>query len=292
MKDFKEVLVVVNPISGNLEKEETIREIKKQLKEKSDTFQLFNTKGKDDKEQLKKILKNHNIERVIVVGGDGTINLVAEVIKSFNLPLGIIPAGSANGLAKNLKLPPSLKHQVQIALDNNFIYLDLLCLNGIICLHMADLGVNAELIKNYENSIVRGKIGYFLQSFPTLIQSEFLFEFDIEIEDQKLHRQGILLGFANARMYGTGANVNPNGKPDDGIFEVLIFKNFDIPEILKTLRNEVDMNTDFVEIIPARKAYIKCEKPVAFQIDGEYIGSETEIKIEILPEKLKLAVPK
>ena len=291
MNYFKEVLLIVNPISGDLEKEETILEIKKHLQKKSVNFRQINTSGKDDKEQIQNILDQHQIERVIAVGGDGTINMVAEAIKSYQIPLGIIPAGSANGLARNLNLPLALKDQIQVALNEQFINLDLLCLNGNICLHMADLGINAELVKNYEGSILRGKIGYLLQCLPTLIESEFPFKFEIETGDQKLLKQGILLGFANAKMYGTGANVNPEGKPDDGIFELLIFKNFDITEILKTLRDEVDVNTDFVEIIPAKEASIKCKNPVAFQIDGEYIGQETEISIEILPEKLKIAVP-
>jgi diacylglycerol kinase (ATP) len=101
----------------------------------------------------------------------------------------------------------------------------------------------------------------------------------------------VLLGFANAKKYGTGANVNPKGEPDDGIFEILIFKKLNLGEILKTLRNETNFNPEFVEIIPAKSASIFCKKPVPFQVDGEYIGKETEIDIKILPEKLKIIVP-
>ena len=96
-----------------------------------------------------------------MAGGDGTIQLVAEVLKEHHLPIGIIPAGSANGFAVNLKLPPNRIDQLDIALSNNLLEIDTLLVNDKICLHIADLGINAELIKNYENSKIRGKMGLF-----------------------------------------------------------------------------------------------------------------------------------
>jgi len=237
------------------------------------------------------MINKKNIDRVIVAGGDGTINLVAEVLKGLDISLGIITAGSANGMAENLNLPEILEEQLEVALGANYIELDILCLNDTICLHMSDFGINAELIKNYENSTVRGKIGYFLQSIPTLIQSEYPFTFNIETKNDTKQVNAVLLGIANANKYGTGANVNPQGKLNDGVFEILIFKKLNLVEILKTLQNETDLDSDFVEIIPAENAKITCEKPVSFQIDGEYIGKESEVEIKILPEKLRIAIP-
>jgi len=130
-----------------------------------------------------------------------------------------------------------------------------------------------------------------IQSIPTLIQSEYPYEFTIETDKVTTEAKAVLLGIANANKYGTGANVNPQGVPNDGVFEILIFKKLSLGEILKTLRNETDLDPDFVEIIPAKKAKVTSKKPVAFQIDGEYIGKVTEIDIKILPEKLRIAIP-
>jgi diacylglycerol kinase family enzyme len=151
--------------------------------------------------------------------------------------------------------------------------------------------LNAELIENYHNSRIRGKMGYLLQSIPTLWFSKYPFEFEINLEDRSFKKKGILLAFANAKKYGTGANVNPKGKVDDGVFEILLFKNFDILEILKTLRNETEINSEFVEIIPVKKAQVFCKKPVAFQIDGEYIGEKEDIYVKISPKKLPIMTP-
>ena len=288
--NFKEVLLIVNPISGQTDKEKIISTVQERLVERNLNFHLFSTTGENDMKKIQSKIKERNIERIIVAGGDGTINLVAEAIKETNITLGIIAAGSANGMAENLNLPEILQDQLEIALGINFIEVDILCLNEIACLHLSDLGINAELIKNYENSPFRGKIGYLLQSIPTLINSKYPYKFRVETDSKTLEVEAVLLGIANANKYGTGANVNPQGKLDDGIFEILVFKRLDILEILKTLRNETDLDSDFVEIIPAKKARITAQKPVSFQIDGEYIKEETEVNIKILPDKVRIAV--
>ncbi|APG59751.1 diacylglycerol/lipid kinase family protein [Christiangramia salexigens] len=289
--NFKEVLLVVNPISGDIEKDKIISEVQHQLARKNASYHYFKTKGENDIKDIRSLVEKEKIDRVIVAGGDGTINMVAEAIKDFDLSLGIIPAGSANGLALNLNIPKILARQVEVALGDNYIDLDILCLNDIICLHMSDLGINAELIENYDASSFRGKFGYLIQSVPTLIKSEYPYRFNIRTENGERSEDAVLLGVANANKYGTGANVNPKGEPDDGVFEILIFKKLNFMEILKTLRNEVELDPSIVEIIPAREAHISCKKPVAFQIDGEFIGKETSIDIKILNKKLRIAIP-
>ncbi|MFO7719486.1 MAG: diacylglycerol kinase, partial [Gillisia sp.] len=84
------------------------------------------------------------------------------------------------------------------------------------------------------------------------------FQFKIEANNQTFKKEGILLAIANANSYGTGAKVNPKGKIDDGYFEILIFKHFDIFKILKTLRNEVDYDPEFMETISTKEAIISC----------------------------------
>lgn len=99
-----------------------------------------------------------------------------------------------------------------------------------------------------------------------------------------------MLAIANSKQYGTGALVNPDGKIDDGKFELLIFKKFDILEILKTLHGELEMSPDFVEIITTDLATITTSIPIDFQIDGEYCSTIKKVTAEILPRNLRIAV--
>lgn len=292
MEQDKTILFIVNPIAGSLNKDQLIIEVKKNIAKSGSECKIYITCGKDDASKISSLISEITPSRVIVAGGDGTIKLTAEILAEFDLPLGIIPAGSANGLAFNLGLTIlPLSRQIEIALGENFKKIDILDINGEYCLHMSDFGVNAELIKNYHYSGIRGKFGYILQSIPTLFKSKYPFEFEIFTESASFKKKGILLAFANFRKYGTGANINPQGKPDDGIFEIIVFKEFDIIEIFKTLRNEEHLDPEFAEIIQATHAKVRCNIPVAFQIDGEYIGEKKEIEVNIIPKKLKIAIP-
>ena len=291
MSTNKKVLLVVNPISGGIDKAEIIDYLEKMFDQEKRDLSLYYTSGKNDLEQLTDIINEMQPERVLIIGGDGTIKLLAGIIKETSIPIGLFPAGSANGLAENLDLPPDLEGQAEIALGNNYVDLDCISVNGEICLHISDIGLNAELIRNYEEGNIRGKLGYFLQSIPTLLKSDFPFHFRINIEDQTHERQGFLLAVANARKYGTGATINPGGKFNDGKFEILLFKKFNIPQILKTFQEDVVLSEDFVEIFPAKKAKIECAKSLPFQVDGEYFGEVKTVEATISPLKVKIAVP-
>ena len=291
MSTNKRVLLVVNPISGGKDKTPIIDEIQETLQEKNYDLQLYETTGAHDKEELSRVVSQYQPARIFIVGGDGTIKLIAEILKNDSVPLGIFPAGSANGLAENLNLPSNNSELIEIALGNNFVELDTISVNNELCLHISDVGLNAALIKNYSEGNIRGKLGYIIQSIPTLIESEFPFHFKIEMEGRTLHRNAVLLAIANARKYGTGSTINPHGKYDDGLFEVLVFKEFNIPEILKTFREKVEPSKDFLEILSASEVTIECIKKIPFQIDGEYRGEVKTVHAHISPVKIKIAVP-
>lgn len=292
MSGIKKVLLVVNPISGALDKVDLIKQIEIEVKKIDAQLIIFQTTGEEDLLKLTKRIEESKPCRIIIAGGDGTIKLTAEALKDEEIPVGIIPAGSANGLASNLKLPLNLEDQIHIALGNTFKKIDIILIDDEYCLHMADFGINAELIGKYSESNIRGKLGYILNSIPALLESDYPFQFQIEANNETFKKEGILLAIANANSYGTGAKVNPKGKMDDGLFEVLIFKHFDIIKILKTLRNEVDYDPEFMETVCTKEAKISCSSPVAFQIDGEYLGKKESVKAKILPNKLTVAIPK
>ncbi|MGB7842243.1 MAG: diacylglycerol kinase, partial [Salinimicrobium sp.] len=208
-----------------------------------------------------------------------------------SIPLGIFPAGSSDGLAENLDLPSNLAELTDVALGDHFINLDTIKINQELCLHISDIGLNAALIKNYEEGDIRGKLGYLINTIPTLIKSDFPFQFKIEKEGKTLRRNAVLVAIANARKYGTGSTINPHGKYDDGKFEILIFKEFNFSQILRTFSENVELSEDFVEIFSTSKVIIECEKKIPFQIDGEYRGEVYHVEAEIGPIKIKIAVP-
>lgn len=286
------ILLVVNPISGGYEKSTLIASVKTESENRNFNLKIYETCGKKDKESIDAIIKEIKPSRILVAGGDGTISMVAQCVLGTDICLGILPAGSANGIAVNFNLPQSLPEQIEIALSDCTMKVDALYINDRFCLHIADLGINAELIKNYETSGIRGKFGYFLQSFPTLFNSDSPFHFSVETEEETFEETGILLAIANANKFGTGATINPNGKMNDGKFEILIFKSLDFIEIFKTIYDEPEMSPDFVRVISTSKAQISATKKIPFQIDGEFLGEIDKATVNIEKEAILVAVPK
>lgn len=288
----KTVLVVVNPISGDIDKKPIVEAIKKEIKSRNVSQMIYYTTGEKDEEAIEKLLRYGSFDRVLVVGGDGTIAMVAQHLLNTDGILGFVSAGSANGLAVNFGFPENLKHQINLALSDSVLKIDTLELNGRFGLHISDLGINAELIKNYNEGSFRGKFGYFIQSFPTLLNSDFPFDFKISTEGEEFERTGALLAIANANKFGTGATINPNGKINDGKFEILVFKKLSLIEMIKRIGDNPELSSEFVDVISTTKATITTKNPIPFQIDGEYLGEKNKVEVSINSHSLNLALPK
>lgn len=287
----KNVLMVVNPISGDMDKSEFIETAKLFAEKEGMDFFVYETTGERDDVKIREACEKYNPHRVLIAGGDGTIKMVADALHDIDVVMGILPAGSANGLSVDLNLPDSLEENLHIAFNNNFMEMDMVCINEVKSLHLSDLGLNAQLVKNYENSSTRGMMGYALQAITTLSEQEEPFMATIMTNNRTVETVARMIVIANSQKYGTGVTINPNGKMNDGKFEIVILKNLDLLVFGKIITGNMPLDSDDVEIISTDKATITTTVPVSFQIDGEYIGKESKLDIHILHKQMKVAVP-
>lgn len=287
----KNVLLIVNPISGDIDKSALI-EMTTVFAEK-ENFNLisYETSGKYDDLKIRKLYSEHLPERVIVAGGDGTIKMVAEVLEKENVIFGILPAGSANGLSVDLNLPTTIEENLPIAFLSNYMEMDMICINGKKSLHLSDIGLNADLIKNYENGDTRGKWGYVLQAFSTLKDMGEPFKAKIKTNNRTYDCSARMIVIANSQKYGTGVTINPDGVMNDGKFELVILKSLDLLTMGQIITGNMPMDNENVEIISTDRATITTNSPVSFQIDGEYCDKETHLDIYILHKQMKVAIP-
>ncbi len=287
----KKYILVVNPISGDLDKSEIVDKTLAFAAESNVEIILYETSGDNDEKAIRTLYFLHKPERVIIAGGDGTIKMVGETLENQDVILGILPAGSANGLAVELNLPTTLEENLAVAFHNHFIEMDMVSINGKKSLHLSDIGLNAELVKNYQNSSTRGKLGYALQVIPTLNEIQEPFLAKIEVNNQTFECAAQMIVIANCQKYGTGVTINPGGLVNDGKFEIVILKNLDLMVFGKIITGNIPLSSEDVEIISTDQATITTNLPVSFQIDGEYIGEETQLNIKILPSQMKIAIP-
>jgi len=293
MEAKKKFLLIINPIAGGNDKAELVAATKEFAKNEDIELIEYETTGEDDETKIRELYNQHKPERMLVAGGDGTIKIAAEAVEHHDVIIGVLPAGSANGLSVDLQLPNDLQENLQIAFHNDYMEMDMVCINGKKSLHLSDIGANADLIKNYEGGTIRGKLGYALQAINTLTDMKEPFQATIVANDKTLQTEARMIVIANTQKYGTGVTINPIGIMDDGKFEIVILKNLDLLLVGKIMAGNMPLeDTDAIEIISTDAALITTSVPVSFQIDGEFCGEEDRLEIMILPKQMRVAVPK
>lgn len=288
-KSFQlKLLFIVNPGSGNGEINfgEAISAYFEALEHTAEIYELpLNCSF----EKLKEIIANANADRVIAVGGDGTIKLVAECLLQTDTPMGIIPAGSANGMAKELGIPATIKESLDVAVNGQPQKIHALMVNNELCIHLADIGFNAYLVKKFNALPQRGMWGYTRAAWKAL-WSHHKMEVMIRIKDKIIHSQAAMVVIANATMYGTGVKINPNGKLDDDFFEAILVKEYSVMEILKLRFTNMALNPKNIESFQITSLHIKTKHKAHFQVDGEYMGKVSRIEANIIPAAINVIV--
>ena len=284
------ILFVINPISGTKSKIDWEPAIRNFFVTLPHSFDFFLLDGKDDATSLKYWIEKLQPDRVIAVGGDGTVSLVAEQLLGKNIAMGILPAGSANGMAKELNIPIAVEEALDIVINGDIRPCDVIRINEEICLHLSDLGLNAQLVKYFEQGNLRGKLGYGLKIFKVLIRKKMM-DVTIQTDKEEIKRRAFMVVIANASKYGTGALINPEGNLHDGLFEIVVVRRVNFFSVLKMFLQFRRFNPKKVELFQASSATITTSRRVHFQVDGEYLGKLTEVKAEILKSQLKLILP-
>ena len=282
---------IINPASGNADHDASIASLKSALDER-----ILLTSGENDQEKIHNFYREHVPSLLIVGGGDGTIKMTADALMKENVTLAILPIGSANGLATEWDLSEDVQSLMEQYLTMTFTKtsLDGILINGHMCLHMADVGLNASMIKHFDRQPVRGFAGYAMSAAKELLQTAFTDKeplFEVVFEDNRWMTAMLLI--ANCRQYGTGVIVNPDGRPDDGFFETGPLTRLPVADFFTFLLNK---NTASLPSSPfSMKKYqqmkVQLSKPVDFQVDGEYLGQTDALDIKIIKDYCQLAIP-
>lgn len=287
------VLLIINPVSGTEDKVDFLHVAHEIARVKAVDLSIYKTTGKNDLENLRRMIGHQKPHRVIVAGGDGTFRLAIQAGEfDHNISYGLVPFGSANGLAKELSLESDPVIAFSKALmSKNRIWVDLLLLNDKhLCAHIADCGLNANVIKKYDQHQTHGLVSY-ARFYVTELSVAKPFRSVITTDKRKIEYEGYMLAFANASKYGTGAILNPNGSLHDGKFELICLKKIDAFSLLTAGLTMVyeDVNYDqYIEKISCTSASVVFDEKQNFQVDGEYIGEVESIKCEILPKAVKV----
>ena len=284
-------LFVLNPGSGRKNKPDWQEVIKEYFLELDHSIHFFELTGGKDEVAIIETIKKINPDRVVAVGGDGTVSMVGKILITYPKVLGILPGGSANGLAKELNIPVDPQKALDIIVSGKINPCDTIKINDEeMVFHLADLGLNAQIIEYFDESKFRGMITYARMLFKAIANKRLM---RVHVKGNGLDETiaAYMIVIANASKYGTGAVINPDAAPDDGIFELVVVRRIALSEFIKLFWSYKSFNPRSVEIFETKKVEIKSKKGVRFQIDGEFKGKVKNIRAEIVPAALKILVP-
>ena len=287
------VLFVINPKSGKRDPGNLEATISEESRKQGFEFLIYRLHREGNEENILAEIEEYSPEVVAVAGGDGTVNFLARLLKNTGIALLIIPLGSANGMAKELGIGNRIDLALSLISNGIRKAIDVLTINGEICVHLADVGLNARVVKRFDQDPKRGIWTYTRHLFNEIFLIK-KYRFYIRQDGIDIVRKAVSLTFANASKYGTGAVINPVGRVDDGKFELVIIKPF--PRIkLLSIALKMFLGTlqtsEYVEVISCKRATIRTAKSTTLQVDGEVLGKTREIEVDIIPRSLIVLVP-
>jgi len=210
---------------------------------------------------------------VAAAGGDGTVNEVANGLAGTDATLGVIPVGTMNVFAKEHDLPVDLASAWSVIRGQGRREIDLLAANDQHFIQLAGVGLDAQVVKEttWESKRSLGPLSYLINAAH--IASRTPPKLIVEAGGVKSEGSFVLIG--NGRFYGAKIVLFPKARVNDGLLDVLIFKNIgylDIAKYLAGVLMGVHTGMDGVEYFQVSEATVSSEDEVPVEVDGELSG--------------------
>ncbi|MEP9386691.1 lipid kinase [Mesorhizobium sp. KR9-304] len=232
---------------------------------------------------------------IILCGGDGTIASGAMAVVECGLPLGIIPLGTANDLARTLGIPMDPAQAADVILAGETRRIDLGTVNGHAFFNVASIGLSADLAQGLDPKLKKrfGRFGYALAAAKVLLKAR-PFTASIREKDQVTRVKTFQIAVGNGRHYGGGNVVEVSAEIDDGHLDLYSLEFGTVWKLAGLLRSfRSGTHGAWAEVRTARgiEFEIETRKPMPVNTDGEIVTS-TPAKFIVHPEAITVLAPR
>ena len=275
----KTLLAIVNPISGIGKQKKIEKVLKENLNQDLFDYSVAYTEHIHHGTEIARDAAMKGYDVVVAVGGDGSVNDVISGLKDSETTLGIIPCGSGNGLARNLKLPLIPALAVRVLNQYNEEKIDTIVLNDShIIASIAGVGFDAFIARLMKAAKLRGFSAYLnliMREYPSYKEKDY----HLVIDDRELDRNAWFITFANSNQFGYNAAVAPKAKLDDGLIDISIVDKIPLEHVPITgplvYANHFELS-QHVEMFKAHEVHVSgnIDKWVNIDGEGENIGQE------------------
>ena len=286
------VSLVVNPVAGK-RAYRSIHEIETVLRKKA-SLNTYITQKKGDASIFAKDIRD--TDRIIVAGGDGTINEVINGVRNSpnqhlkDVPVALIPIGTTNVLAKEVGIPEKIEEAADLALTGRAHKISLGRINGRYFTLMAGIGFDGETVLGVKNNLVKrisGKAVHILSGLKVLMKYN---PPPITIKTGK----GVLTGFTavvcNARNYGGFFYITPEASLTEPVLDICVFKGSKRKDLLRFVTGvltKTHLKSPDVLFDKFKEIEITSSGTVHVQIDGEYFGT-LPVSIDVVKDAVSL----
>ena len=234
------------------------------------------------------------IDRVVVAGGDGTLNAVVQGLVGTGLPLAVIPLGTANNLARTLEIPLTIPEACEVAVRGARRRIDLGRVNGRYFFTTASMGLSVQITEELTSKTKRrwGPLAYGVAAVRALTRSR-AFHADISWPGGKRHSRTVQIVVGNGRYYGSALAVAADATIDDArldLYSLEVRHWLEIVALVPSLRRGRHGRKGSVEALRATEFEITTVVPREINVDGEICGT-TPARLQVVAGVLEVFAP-
>ncbi len=234
------------------------------------------------------------VDSVIVCGGDGTMNAAAPALIKSGLPLGILPMGTANDLARTLGIPPDLEEAAKIIVAGHKRSIDLGEVNGHPFFNVASIGLSSDLASKLNGTLKRryGRLGYAIAAFRVLTRAK-AFRAMIITKSGATRVKTLQIAIGNGVHYGGGNVVEATAAIDDGqldLYSLELGSVWKLALMAKSFRAGSHGAWQEVRTERCTEFEVRTRKPMPINTDGELI-TQTPAKFTMLRNAVTVFAP-
>ena len=285
------LVLLVNPSSGGGTSLKALARVEALLDARRVPFRVVRTKSLEHG-VAKALGAVEDGELPVVVSGDGMIGAVGGAMAGGETPLGIVPVGRGNDLARVLGIPTEPEAAIEIVLAGHTRVIDVGEANGMPFLGIASVGFDSDANRIANESRLGGNLVYAYAALRALAAWKPA-RFTIAIGDQRTRVEGYSVVVANSSAYGGGMYVAPDAELDDGEFDVVTIEKVgkfrflgNLPKVFKGTH----VRNDEVRVVHASRLSLSASRPFAVYADGEHL-TDLPADLSVIPHALRVLVP-
>jgi diacylglycerol kinase (ATP) len=289
----KRLRIIINPVSGTGKQKKAEHLLRTRLDGERFETHFVHTEYRKHAHKLALEAVAAGFDGVVIVGGDGSINEVGSALAGTKVALGIIPAGSGNGLSRSLKVPLNIAKAVKNIANFNLRTIDTGLANDRPFMNVAGMGFDAYVANKFHKAKMRGLWKYMvlgLRSLGEYQPQKYVFNADGLV----FERIANVISIANSPQYGNNALIAPNAVMDDGMLDLVVAKEStmvnNIGLIIRLFLGNLH-KSPLVKTVRVRELTITQERDDTAHLDGDPFELGKVIRFTVNPMSLQVIVP-